>query len=274
MDNGYPAARTLVLAAAGLLLAVYAYLMQDYPRPAAPVPTPTPVPTPDFAAFTDVKAKKKAFFNWLKPQVAALNDELLIKRTQLLDLRAKFDNQNNLNQTDLDWLSRLAAEFGVTLSDPPLATELTRLLRRVDTVPASLVLTQAAIESGWGTSRFARKANNYFGLWCFTPGCGLAPSRRVPGKSHEVQRFDSPIDSVRTYLHTLNTHPAYQTLRQLRAQLRAAERPLHGCVLAAGLESYSERGMAYVDEVRHFIRYNRLSPHGSAPCQQTTATTD
>ncbi|MDX8381543.1 MAG: glucosaminidase domain-containing protein, partial [Ghiorsea sp.] len=130
------------------------------------------------------------------------------------------------------------------------------LLKRVDTVPLELVLSQAANESAWGTSRFARKANNLFGQWCFTKGCGLVPSRRNAGSTHEVAAFKSPQLSVRSYLRNLNTGRVYKDLRTIRAQKRAQGKTATAFELAEGLNKYSERGQAYVKEIRSMIKYN------------------
>lgn len=133
-----------------------------------------------------------------------------------------------------------------------------RLLRRVDIVPPSLALAQAANESAWGTSRFAREGNNLFGQWCYTPGCGLVPMRRELGGRHEVKRFDWPYDSVASYVHNLNTHPAYRGFRQTRESLQDESQTLSGLALLDGLRSYSERGPEYLTAIRNIIVKNDL----------------
>jgi Bax protein len=134
-----------------------------------------------------------------------------------------------------------------------------RLLRRVDEVPVALALAQAAIESGWGTSRFVHQANNLFGHWTYRHDRGLVPREREAGKTHRVRIFTTLRSSVQAYLHNLNTGRAYRHLRLLRAILRENDQPLDGEHLAAGLLHYSERGQAYVDEVRTLIRSNHLT---------------
>ncbi len=132
------------------------------------------------------------------------------------------------------------------------------LLLRVDVVPASLIVAQAAKESGWGTSRFAIQGNNYFGIWCFYQGCGLKPLRREANRTHEVASFDSVEQGVRYYVRTINTHVAYRELREMRAEARKSRQSLQGEQLANGLVRYSERGIAYVREVQSMIRDNNL----------------
>lgn len=132
----------------------------------------------------------------------------------------------------------------------------TRLLRRVDVIPVKLVLAQAANESAWGTSRFAREGNNLFGQWCFTKGCGMVPIRRAEGASHEVALFTTPAASVRAYMLNLNSGGAYEHFRKIRIGLKRMNKPQSAIVLAAGLEKYSERGRDYVRSIRDMIRGN------------------
>jgi Bax protein len=138
------------------------------------------------------------------------------------------------------------------------------LLRRINIIPSSLVLAQAANESAWGTSRFAIEANNYFGQWCYREGCGLVPTERDEGLSHEVKNFNSVVDSVKSYLHMLNSGKAYALLRNLRQQRLEEEKPLTGYELAAGLAKYSERGTAYVASIRSLIVANHLQHYSDA----------
>jgi Bax protein len=133
------------------------------------------------------------------------------------------------------------------------------LLHRVDILPPSLVLAQAATESGWGTSRFAREGNNLFGQRTYRPGNGIVPANRPDGETHEVKRFGTLFESVRSYMRNLNTHLAYRELRDLRAQLRRSGRPLSGALLADGLNAYSTRSSDYITDVRAIIRANDLS---------------
>jgi len=129
----------------------------------------------------------------------------------------------------------------------------------VDEVPASLALGQAAVESGWGTSRFVREGNALFGQWTFDPGQGMTPRDRTAHKRHMVRRFNALMDSVRAYMRNLNTHQAYREFRAARRTMRADGSFLRGRLLAAELSRYSERGRAYVADLRSIIRENGLS---------------
>ena len=130
------------------------------------------------------------------------------------------------------------------------------LLQKIDVLPVELVLVQAANESAWGTSRFARKGYNFFGLWCFTKGCGFVPNRRNDDASHEVAKFENLSQATYTYMRNLNRHDAYKDLREIRSRLRANQIAISGVALAEGLMKYSERGAAYVEELQNMIKYN------------------
>ena len=213
---------------------------------------------PDFAAISDVSEKKSAFYAYMLPLIREANAEVAIERDALLTMRATLLEGRSLTVAQFNQLSALERRYRVE-ADAWVARRVGELLARVDVVPESLVLAQAAKESGWGTSRFAREGNNLFGIWCFTEGCGLTPRARNADLGHEVQRFNAVVDGVRYYLRTINTHRAYESLREIRAEARRDRTAPLGEMLAMGLERYSERGLAYVREIQSMIRYNRLS---------------
>ena len=132
-------------------------------------------PLPDFSQHTDVRAKKQAFFDYLQPIVAANNQRVLDDRARLRTLADTSDEA--LSGSDRRFLQQLVNRYEV---DAAASSEAQRaeLLVRLDTVPMSLALSQAAMESAWGTSRFAREGNNLFGQWCYKAGCGIVPKRR------------------------------------------------------------------------------------------------
>ena len=134
-----------------------------------------------------------------------------------------------------------------------------RLLKRMDVIPPSLAMAQAANESAWGTSRFAREGNNLFGQWCFRRNCGIAPAQRVEGATHEVRVFKKPYNSVVAYVHNLNTHRRYARLRNLRLAVRESGQPLNGLHLVEGLLGYSQEGPKYVEWIRQIITTNDLT---------------
>lgn len=207
---------------------------------------------PDFSGYQDVTEKKVAFFSFLYPRIVLANSRILIERRYLEELASR----DTLGNRERKWLEAQAERLrveGETGSEQQFAG----LARKLNVIPPSLILAQAANESAWGTSRFATRGNNLFGQWCFSKGCGLVPLSRVEGASHEVAKFASPYRSVRSYIQNLNRHPTYQKLRAIRAE--SDSNLASGSALAAGLTGYSERGMDYVEEIRSMIRYNNLS---------------
>ena len=213
---------------------------------------------PDFARINDVQVRKQSFFNFIEHFVDQVNIEIIQQRQRVLAIQAKMQQGEELSASDLRYLSTLAELYELDTDDLTDAEFLTVLLRRVDKIPASLALAQAANESAWGTSRFAQQGNNYFGQWCYSDGCGLVPNRRRAGATHEVRSFDSVKDSVQAYIHNLNTFPSYQMLRRIRQQLRVQNKPVDGASLTDGLESYSSRGHDYIDELQNMIYSNNL----------------
>ncbi|MFO7857402.1 MAG: glucosaminidase domain-containing protein, partial [Ectothiorhodospiraceae bacterium] len=139
-------------------------------------------------------------------------------------------------------------------------------------VPPSMAMAQAANESGWGRSRFAKEANNLFGVWTWDPEHGLRPERRAEGASHFVRVFPDLRASVRNYLYTINIGSAYEPLRQRRAEFRDRGKGVSGIQLSQGLERYSERGAAYVEEIQGMIRSNGLDELGQPELREVEAT--
>lgn len=205
-----------------------------------------------------IKRKKELFFQSLLPMALLANEEIREQRTQLLTILNDFDREGIITAPQQEQLDSIKRYYGIKKDPLTLAETRSRLLRRVDTIPAALVLAQAANESGWGTSRFARKANNIFGEWTFTPGTGLVPESRPPGATYEVRKFPNLYQSVRSYMRNLNTHKAYSGLRQTRLQQRRAGLPVSAEKLAARLDNYSQRRDAYSREIAAMIRSNRL----------------
>ncbi len=218
--------------------------------------------TKPIVEYVDVKLKKKRFFEYLLPMITVANAQVLAERGKLLALQKRYNNNPLLSTKDLSQLTVISNKYKMTVHSQAeknhQQSHIEKLLTRVDLIPVSLVLAQSANESAWGTSRFAVEANNYFGMWCFTPNCGVKPARRTPGLNHEVAKFNSVQEGVSRYVLNLNTNSAYTELRQIRADLRLANTEITGFALAEGLERYSERGDAYVEEIQSMIRFNKL----------------
>ena len=212
-------------------------------------------PLPDFGQYQNVVQKKQAFFAYLRPLVMANNQHVLEHRKRLIDIA--MGPLNELSSSDRQFMQMLIERYKLDENAEPTAVR-AELLKRLDIVPLSLALSQAAKESAWGTSRFARQGNNLFGQWCYEKGCGLVPLQRGAGQAHEVARFSSVNDAVASYLRNINSHRAYRDLRDARAALRAKGQPITGLQLATHLTRYSERGQPYVDEIQSMIRFNKL----------------
>ncbi|MFO8048675.1 MAG: glucosaminidase domain-containing protein [Desulfosudaceae bacterium] len=211
---------------------------------------------PDFSKYTNVDKKKEAFFNFLRPIVNQENYEVLKERAYLLLKWRKFKQDQELSEQEIENLQALAEKYRAGATPEEGLDFFRKMLIRVDKIPVSLALIQAAKESGWGTSYFAREGNNLFGQWCFTRGCGLVPRQRPEGATYEVQAFDDVSDSVRAYIRNLNSHPAYRDLRLHRYRLRLAGEEPDAHLMAGGLEDYSGIGMKYVRTIQQMIRGN------------------
>lgn len=218
-----------------------------------PDPQPELTAVPDFASIKDTDERKRAFFDYLTPFIERENSRLLKLRTQLLDLQDKIRAGETLNVEEYSFVYSLYDEFKVDAADVD-DVGLRELLLRVDVIPTALVLTQAAKESGWGSSRFAIDGYNFFGQWCFKAGCGVVPSKRASGKYHEVAVFPHVAASIKSYFYNINTFYVYEDLRQIRAQMRQQEGKIVSEKLVAGLARYSERGRQYVVEVTQMIQ--------------------
>ncbi|MFT7687062.1 MAG: Bax protein [Candidatus Azotimanducaceae bacterium] len=212
---------------------------------------------PDFTTYSDIQEKKEAFYNYLLPMIHKANLEVVKERLWLSSIADNLLKNVHLSSEQLLELEKFEKRYKMRNKHLNIAERVGALLLRVDVVPASLVVAQAAKESGWGTSRFAIEGNNYFGIWCFYEGCGLTPLRRDSNRDHEVATFGSVEQGVRYYVRTINTHVAYNGLRRVRASASVQE-AVEGERLADGLIRYSERGMPYVREVQSMIRFNKM----------------
>lgn len=208
-------------------------------------------------AQTPLKQKTDDFIVYMTPKIVTVNLKIGQKREQLLYLYQKFRQKEHLSVHEVQWLLNLSHEYQVTHFTITNNHHWQQLITRVDIVPVSLTLAQAANESAWGKSRFAKMANNYFGHQCFRKGCGIVPKGRERGK-FEVKVFPNPEAAIAAYMRNLNTHPAYQKLRELRKKARQLHKPLSGYRLAEGLRAYSTRKQGYINSIRAIIQRYRL----------------
>jgi Bax protein len=215
------------------------------------------VKIPDFASIRDIKTKKRKFFKYIYPAIVKENNNLRALRAEVSTMIEALFLEENLLEEQQALLNSLIKKYKVSKKYSPLQ-QLNELLLRIDVVPLELVLVQAANESAWGTSRFAKIGLNFFGMWCYKKGCGMVPGGRDVGAKHEVAAFNSVQHGVQSYLHNINTNHAYGVFRTIRGQLRSQEQPLSPQVLATGLLRYSIRGTDYVLEITEMIRHNQV----------------
>ncbi|OXX73111.1 glucosaminidase domain-containing protein [Vibrio sp. V03_P4A6T147] len=216
---------------------------------------------PDFSAIDDVNEKKHAFFSFLKPGIAWENLRVLRER-EILERIAQHHLSNQIAKSDYSEAQKLSKRYEVPIPAEGITSAwLENMLHRVDVLPEALVLTQAANESAWGTSRFAIEGNNYFGQWCYSVGCGLVPLQRVEGMTHEVASFGSVQESIHGYFMNVNRNSAYHDLREIRFRLRKNNADLlsadSAMEMTNGLLKYSERGEAYVQDLQSMMRHNQ-----------------
>jgi Bax protein len=221
----------------------------------------------DTAQHLPVPEKKEIFYRFMLPLVMHANAMVLDRRARLMRMADAVEANGKLPTSNLEWLREAAVLLRITDSDTAatlggsseeLHDVITEALYRLDVIPPGLVLGQAAYESGYGTSRFAAEGNALFGQWTYG-GKGLVPEQQRSNLGdHRIAAYDWPFDSVRGYFINLSSHPAYADFRRLRAELKAANKPVTSMALADGLIRYSERGQAYVDTLKGIMRVNKL----------------
>lgn len=215
----------------------------------------------------DTKYRKAMFLRILLPLVLLENEELEEVRHRMNTLLENIEQGKELSFDQLADLKSILRKYNIK-GNPLTNPEVRKMLReRVDVVPPSLALAQAANESGWGNSRFAMEASNLFGIWTYNEKNGVVPNMRDNGEKHLVRKFDSLRDSVRVYMYTLNTHWAYAELREIRSHMKKAGIDLNGSAIAEGLKKYSILGEEYVRLIQEIIATNNLENLNSVRLQ-------
>ncbi len=202
---------------------------------------------------------KQDFVDRLLPYIEAENHRLRQLRMRLVGLFSALENGHPISDKQQRDLSHLAQRYRID-GDPSHQSEArAELLNRIDVIPASMALAQAANESGWGRSRFATEANNLFGIWTYDKSKGLEPLQRDQDKTHLVRKFDDFGESIAYYMLMLNSHPAYADLRDIRLRARSKGYQPSGLELAEGLEKYSAKGKTYILLIQQLIEQNQWS---------------
>jgi Bax protein len=201
-----------------------------------------------------VKRQKKSFVGITLPLILAANEEISQRRKAI---------ERAVMQGDQATVERWARLYRIETENKPIAEIERQLLLRADFVPVSLALAQAAIESGWGTSRFALQGNALFGQWAWQKDAGLKPARASNSEA-VVRSFPNLFGSVRAYMHNLNTHPRYAAFRARRHLLRGRTQSDLGYQLSNFLDGYAEIGEVYVAKLKTLIRSNDLGQYEAA----------
>ena len=198
--------------------------------------------------------KKSEFLAHLSLIVNQRNDYLLRQRQAIIQIYSKLSRGDAVSAPRLKWLGVMLNVYKVKQRQVNSEKSERQLLLRVNMMPVSLVLAQAINESNWGQSRFARDANNLFGMWCYKKGCGIVPHGRASGRTYEVKKYPSQADSVVAYFYNLNTNSAYRSFRIARSHMVKKGHSLSGSELASHLSAYSERGVHYVRSLQILIK--------------------
>jgi Bax protein len=201
----------------------------------------------------NTKKRKDFFIQIILPLILHENNNIRLDRKRLFKIINKSKNTN----LERKWLEKKYKQYGVTSKD------LSELKIRMDEIPVSLAIAQAAKETGWGTSRFAQEGNALFGQWTWS-GEGLKPKDAEKNEGHKVMKFNVLQASVRAYQRNLNTHSSYRNLRQARAELRDKGRPIDSLVLVRYLNEYAETGEKYVEVLQQIIKQNNLKDFDDA----------
>jgi len=195
----------------------------------------------------NTKKRKEFFIQIILPLVIEENNSIRSDRKKLF----KILNKSNNTKLEKIWLEKKFKQYGVAKSD------LSTLKIRMDEIPVSMAIAQAAKETGWGTSRFALEGNALFGQWTWS-GEGIKPARAKDSSSHKIMKFNILQASVKAYQRNLNTHSSYKDFRRARAQLRDEGKKLDSIILSYHLDKYAETGKEYVRILQQIIRQNKL----------------
>ena len=201
----------------------------------------------------NVVKRKDFFIQIVLPLIIQENNNIRLDRKTLFNII----NKSNNTASEKEWLEKKYKQYGVNSKD------LSVLKIRMDEIPTSLAIAQAAKETGWGTSRFAQEGNALFGQWTWS-GEGLKPKEAKKGEDHKVMKFNVLQASVRAYQRNLNTHSSYKDFRKARAEFRDLNKPLDSIELSKYLNKYAETGNQYVEVLQKIITQNKLKDFDDA----------
>ena len=195
----------------------------------------------------NTKKRKELFIQIILPLIIKENNYIKLDRIRLFSILNKNKNTN----AEKNWLGKKFKQYGVVNQD------LSTLKIRMDEIPVSMAIAQAAKETGWGTSRFAQEGNALFGQWTWS-GDGIKPAGAEDDSTHKVMKFKVLQASVKAYQRNLNTHSSYKKFRSARADFRDKKKPLDSLILSSYLDKYAETGKEYVKILQQIINQNDL----------------
>ena len=202
----------------------------------------------DLDELQNTRLKKETFIKIVLPLVVAENERILADKKKLKTILKK----RKTSDLEKQWLRQKLLEYKVKKGN------MEELEKRIDIIPTSIALAQAAKESGWGTSRFALEGNALFGQWTWSDN-GIAPLQRENNKNHKILKFPILRASVKAYQNNLNTHKSYTNFRNKRSEMRQKNKDISGLELTATLKSYAQTGSEYIKILNQIIRQNRLT---------------
>ena len=217
----------------------------------------------DLKTLGDTKKKRELFIKIVLPLILSENSKITEDRKKLFKILGK--NFNTVGERV--WLKRRFKEYKIDDRD------LSKLKMRMDIIPVSIALAQAANESGWGTSRFALEGNALFGQWTWSKK-GISPKNKDPDQSHKILQFQVLKASVKAYKNNLNTHNAYKEFREVRAQIRQENKQIIGLDLVKYLKAYAADGERYVLIIGDIIEKNSLTDFDKANLLPTKLKTE
>ncbi len=207
----------------------------------------------EIKSIENTKKRKELFIQIVLPLILEENKKIKLERKALFAIL----NKNSNSEEERNWLKSKFKQYGVVNKD------LTTLKIRMDEIPVSLAIAQAAKETGWGTSRFAQQGNALFGQWTYH-GKGIKPAGADVEDKHKVMKFKILKASVRAYQRNLNTHKSYKKFRKMRAIQRDVHGSLNSLELASYLDKYAETGIEYTKILKQIIKQNNLTDFDDA----------
>ena len=202
--------------------------------------------------------KKRNFIETLLPLIAFQNQQIRLERNRLINIMDSLTANKSLNKKDRSYLKNISSQYYVNAKNRHKIDVLNDLLLSVDVIPISIVLAQAANESGWGTSRFAKEYNALFGQYTYDEQNGVIPLERTEGKKYLIRNFASIDHSIESYFKNINTHFAYKKFREVRKKLNNNSSIINIKLLTQTLDLYAE-DENYVNTINSIIRTNKLT---------------